>query len=124
MSSTMASSHVITPEFPFFLLPDNLPSAEDYTTIWSDFTANTHPSAVQDPFLGSPVSMVSGSGYRKVTHVSVSQNVCTANNFGNETNLGATFSNVDVVPYTTRDIYLEDLLEEAQQVSIQRFIIG
>ena len=60
----------------------------------------------------------------------MSQNVHTAHNFGNEINLGATISDVDAATYTppsTRGIYLEDLLDnidEAQQVSIQRFIIG
>jgi hypothetical protein len=56
----------------------------------------------------------------------VSQDVHTAHNFGNETNLGATLSDVDAAAYTPspiRDIHLEDLLDnfdETHQVSIQR----
>jgi hypothetical protein len=67
MSSTTVASYHMTPEFPFFLLPDTPPAEEDYTAVWSGFTNDAQPYIVQDTFLGNLVSVVSGisKGYSR-----------------------------------------------------------
>jgi hypothetical protein len=67
MSFAMASSHIMTPKFPFFIWSDTLPAEEDYTAEWSDFTNDAQPSVVQDPFPDNLVSVVSGisKGYSR-----------------------------------------------------------
>ncbi|KAH9964350.1 hypothetical protein BGW80DRAFT_1541473 [Lactifluus volemus] len=91
----MASSHIMTPEFPFSIWSDTFP-AEDYTAEWSDFTNDAQLSVVQDPFLDN-LDVHSGNAINSV----------------------ATFSNVGAVkaaaayapPPPTSEIYLEDLVD-------------